>query len=47
MRKFVGSGALALVVLASTALSAMAQDTLKIGYVDPLSGGARPQARSA
>ncbi|APH70764.1 branched-chain amino acid ABC transporter substrate-binding protein [Aquibium oceanicum] len=39
MRKFVGSGALALVVLASTALSAMAQDTLKIGYVDPLSGG--------
>ena len=39
MRKFVGSGAFALVVLASTALSAMAQDTLKIGYVDPLSGG--------
>ena len=39
MRKLIGSAALALSLLGATALSALAQDTLKIGYVDPLSGG--------
>ncbi len=39
MRKLFGSAALALSLLGATALSAFAQDTLKIGYVDPLSGG--------
>ncbi|MBO6718306.1 MAG: branched-chain amino acid ABC transporter substrate-binding protein [Rhizobiaceae bacterium] len=39
MRNLLTSTALALTVLASAGLPAMAQETLKIGYVDPLSGG--------
>ncbi len=39
MKKVLGLTALALSILAATALSAAAQETLKIGYVDPLSGG--------
>ena len=39
MSKRVGSTVFALSLLAATALPAMAQDTLRIGYVDPLSGG--------
>ncbi len=39
MKTLIGSAALALSLLGATALSAFAQDKLKIGYVDPLSGG--------
>ncbi len=39
MRKLIESTALALSILGVTAMSAMAQETLKIAYVDPLSGG--------
>lgn len=39
MKRLIGSTALALSLLGATGLSALAQDTLKIGYVDPLSGG--------
>jgi branched-chain amino acid transport system substrate-binding protein len=39
VRQLISSTALALTVLASAALPGTAQETLKIGYVDPLSGG--------
>lgn len=39
MKKVIGSTGLALALLGATALTAMAQETIKIGYVDPLSGG--------
>ena len=39
MRKALAITALALCVLSATAMSAAAEDTLKIGYIDPLSGG--------
>jgi branched-chain amino acid transport system substrate-binding protein len=39
MRKILGLTALALSVLSVSAMSAAAEDTLKIGYIDPLSGG--------
>jgi branched-chain amino acid transport system substrate-binding protein len=39
MKRLIGSAALALAVMGTTALSALAQETIKIGYVDPLSGG--------
>jgi len=39
MKRLIGSTVLALSLLGATAISALAQDTLKIGYVDPLSGG--------
>lgn len=39
MKKLLGQTALALSILGATALSAMAQEALKIAYVDPLSGG--------
>ena len=39
MRKILSLTALALSVLGVSAMSAAAEDTLKIGYIDPLSGG--------
>jgi branched-chain amino acid transport system substrate-binding protein len=39
MRKTLAMTAIALSVLSATAMSARAEDTLKIGYIDPLSGG--------
>ncbi len=39
MKYLISSTALALSVLASATMPAIAQETLKIGYVDPLSGG--------
>jgi len=39
MRKIVSLTALALSVLGVSAMSAAAEDTVKIGYIDPLSGG--------
>jgi branched-chain amino acid transport system substrate-binding protein len=39
MKRLIGSTVLALSLLGATAISALAEDTLKIGYVDPLSGG--------
>ena len=39
MRKTLTMTVLALSVLGMTAMSAAAEDTLKIGYIDPLSGG--------
>jgi branched-chain amino acid transport system substrate-binding protein len=37
--KILGSTALALSLLGASAMSAAAEDTVKIGYIDPLSGG--------
>jgi len=39
MRKTLAMTAIALSVLGVTAMSAAAQDTVKLGYIDPLSGG--------
>jgi branched-chain amino acid transport system substrate-binding protein len=39
MRKILSLTALALSVLGASAMSAAAEDTVKIGYIDPLSGG--------
>src|SRR6201991_2302986 len=39
MRKIFSLTALALSVLGASAMSASAEDTIKIGYIDPLSGG--------
>jgi branched-chain amino acid transport system substrate-binding protein len=39
MRKILSMTALALSVLGMSAISAAAEDTVKIGYIDPLSGG--------
>src|SRR3984893_15093496 len=39
MRKIVSLTALALSVLGASAMPAAAEDTVKIGYIDPLSGG--------
>ena len=39
MRKIFSLTALALSVLGASAMSAAAEDTVKIGYIDPLSGG--------
>ena len=39
MRKILSMTALALSVLGASAMSAAAEDTVKIGYIDPLSGG--------
>ena len=37
--KMLGLTAFALSMLGATAMSAAAEDTVKIGYIDPLSGG--------